>query len=175
MAKRKIQTSTEPQEQQVDVTAEETHFSVQCEDVRLITSMLKPLVVDKDKDISTRYAFRIHAIIEGLKAYSYLEVKVNYFYTEEESDLEGFNLSFALMGTFGTASKMPQEAFINFVKMYTLTILWPYAREYVSDQLRRAGSHECILPIINPQVVTENIIENNLVEVEVLETSEQAK
>jgi hypothetical protein len=39
--------------------------------------------------------------------------------------------------------------------------------------LRRAGESQVILPIINPQVVTEHIVENNLVEVEIVKENEQ--
>jgi preprotein translocase subunit SecB len=168
MSTKKAKSHVEKKEKLVDVTSEETHYLVQCEDIRLITSTLKPLIVDKDKDTSTRFAFRIHAIVEGKKAYSYLEVKINYFYGDNPDELEGFNLAYVLMGTFGTYEEMPQATFADFVKTYTLTILWPYAREYASDQFRRVGNHEVILPIINPQVVTKNIVENNLVDVEIV-------
>jgi hypothetical protein len=63
---------------------------------------------------------------------------------------------------------MPQPEFVDFVKMYTLTILWPYAREYATDQFRRVGNDGAILPIINPQVVTQKIIEGNLIEVKIV-------
>lgn len=169
MSKKKIKAPIKEKENLVDVTAEETHYLVQCEDIRLITSTLKPLIVDEDKDTSTRFAFRIHAIVEGQKAFSYLDVKINYFYKDNLEELEGFHLAYVLMGTFGTNKEMPQEEFADFVKKYTLTILWPYAREYASDQFRRAGSREIVLPIINPQVVTENIVENNLIDVEIIQ------
>ena len=153
----------------VDVTSTETHFTVQCEDIRLITSSLKPLLVDEKRDTSTRFAFRVRATVEGQKAFSYLEVKVNYFFKEELEELQGFNLSYVLMGTFTTESPLSSEDFAYFVKTYTVSILWPYAREYASDQFRRAGNHDIVLPIINPQVVTEHIVENNLVEIEIVE------
>ena len=154
---------------EVDVTLAETHSTVQCEDIRLITSSLKPLLVDEKRDTSTRFAFRVRATVEGQKAFSYLEVKVNYFFKEELEDLQGFNLSYVLMGTFTTETLLPSQDFAHFVKMYTVSILWPYAREYASDQFRRAGNHDIVLPIINPQVVTEHIVENNLVEITIIE------
>lgn len=157
----------------VDVTAEETHSMVQCEDIRLIVSSLKPLIVDEARDTSTRFAFRVRATIEGQKAYSYLEMKVNYFFEDSDDELQGFNLSYVLMGTFSTESELKPEDFAHFIKMYTVSILWPYAREYASDQFRRAGNHEVVLPIINPQVVTQQIVENNLVEVEIIEPEAQ--
>ncbi len=152
----------------VDVTSAETHAPVQCEDIRLIASSLKPLLVDTERDTATRFAFRVRATIEGQKAFSYLEVKVNYFFREQTDDLEGFNLSYVLMGTFSTEAALKPKDFAHFIKMYTVSILWPYAREYASDQFRRAGNYEIVLPIINPQVVTEHIVKNKLVEVEII-------
>jgi hypothetical protein len=101
MTRKKTPAPIEEKEDLVDVTAEETHYAVQCDDIRLITSVLKPLIVDTDKDTSTRFAFRIHAVVEGLRAYSYLEVKINYFYKDELGELEGFNLAYVMMGTSG--------------------------------------------------------------------------
>lgn len=158
------------QTREVDVTLTENQATVQCDDIRLIVSSLKPLLVDEKKETSTRFAFRVRVTIENNKAYSYLEVKVNYFFQDNKvDDLQGFNLSYVLMGTFSTSSNLKPEDFAQFMKMNTVTVLWPYAREYASDQFRRAGNHEVVLPIINPQVVTKHIVENNLVEVEIIE------
>ena len=165
--------STSNQKKMIDVSDEKTHAQIQCEDVRLITSSLKPLIVDKGKNTDTRFAFRIRAMVEEQKAYSYLEVKVNYFFEDGSEELEGYNLSYVLMGIFSADKKLPQKDFADFIKMYTISILWPYAREYASDQFRRVGNHEIVLPIINPQVVTEHIVENNLVEVEIIEPMPQ--
>jgi len=167
MSKKTIKQEADQQEM-VDVTSDETHYGVQCDDIRLVTSTLKPLIVNADKNTATRFAFRIHAVVDGQKSFSYLEVKVNYFFEDGSEELQGYNLSFALMGTFSADKQIPQEIFVEFIKKYTLTILWPYAREYASDQFRRVGNHEIVLPIINPQVVTEHIVEKNLVEVEVI-------
>lgn len=152
----------------VDVSAAESHSAIQCDDIRLITSTLKPLLANETKNSETRFAFRIRIMVDGKKSFSYLEVKVNYFFDDGPDDLQGYNLSFVLMATFSPGADVPQDAFIEFVKAYTLTILWPYAREYASDQFRRVGNHDIILPIINPQVVTEQIIENDLVKVEII-------
>lgn len=158
------------QPKEVDVTLAESQATVQCDDIRLILSSLKPLLVNEKKETSTRFAFRVRATIENNKAYSYLEVKVNYFFRDKkDDDLQGFNLSYVLMGTFSTSSNLKPKDFAEFMKMNTVTILWPYAREYASDQFRRAGNHEVVLPIINPQVVTKHIVENSLVEVEIIE------
>jgi preprotein translocase subunit SecB len=161
--------NTQHQPVAVDVSNEDTHASVQCEDIRLISSMLKPIIAKKDADNLPGFTFRIRALVEGKKAYSYLEVLINQFITGHPSKLTGFELSYVLMGTFISHQNMRPEDLGDFVKFYSLTILWPYAREYATDVFRRTGTTEVVLPIINPQVVTELIVENNLVEVEIVE------
>ena len=152
----------------VDVSTEETHYSVQCDDIRLISSVLKPSISKSRADKSHRISFQIHAVVDGNKAYSYLEVAVNQHVSGHPSKLTGFELSYVLMGVFSAQEDMPPAELGNFVKMYTLTILWPYAREFATDLFRRTGTEDIVLPIINPQVVTEHIVENNLVEVKIL-------
>ncbi|MCX6064951.1 MAG: protein-export chaperone SecB [Chloroflexi bacterium] len=157
----------------IDVTPEATHYSVQCEDIRLISSTLQPIIKKGATDSASNFAFRIHAVVDGSQAYSYLEVQVDYIMSDEPDDVHGFALGYVLMGTFSADKDMSPEELGHFIKMYTLTILWPYAREYASDQLRRTGGDNIILPIINPQVVTEHIVENNLVEVEIIQAKSQ--
>lgn len=156
------------QDPMVDVSSKLTHYAVQCEDIRLISSSLTPVINKSEARKPSRFAFRIRAIVEGKKAYSYLEVIANHAASNHQEQVAGFNLSFVLMGTFSTEQDITPNQLGEFIKMYTVTILWPYAREYSTDQFRRAGGHEVVLPIINPQVVTEHIVENNLVEVKIV-------
>ncbi len=159
---------TKKQDPMVDVSSKLTHYAVQCEDIRLISSSLTPVINKSEARKPSRFAFRIRAIVEGKKAYSYLEVIANHAASNHQEQVAGFNLSFVLMGTFSTEQDITPNQLGEFIKMYTVTILWPYAREYSTDQFRRAGGHEVVLPIINPQVVTEHIVENNLVEVKIV-------
>ncbi len=168
-------TLQKPQPATVDVSSDETHYTVQCEDVRLISSRLQPILSDKKNDNAPRFTFRIRAVVEGKKAYSYLEVLVNQFIVGHPSKLNGFELSLVLMGTFAPSEDMSPEDLGNFVKQYTVTILWPYAREYVTDVFRRTSTKDVVLPIINPQVVTKYIVENNLVEVEIVKKKKTKK
>ena len=165
MARKKTLAETKPR---VDVSGDEMHYTVQCADVRLISSALKPAIAEKGPGKSPHFAFRVRALVQGTKAYSYLEVHVNHRIPAAPAKVTSFELSFVLMGTFIAKQNMPSSDLANFVKMYTVTVLWPYAREYATDQFRRAGSGDIILPIINPQIVTEHIVENNLVEVQIL-------
>ena len=106
--KKKNKTSKPVQKKQpteVDITPAENQATVQCEDIRLIASSLKPLLTDEKKKSLTRFAFHVRAAIDNNKAYSYLEVKVKYFFRDTKADdLQGFDLSYVLMGTFSTSS-----------------------------------------------------------------------
>jgi preprotein translocase subunit SecB len=169
MMSTKQKSKTNEKKQSVDVSTDEMHYAVQCADIRLISSSLNPVLTDGDTDNSSRFAFRIHAIVEGQTSYSYLEVQAGYPASSGFEEVNGYDLSFVLMGIFKSQDeKISPEDLGQFVKLYTLTILWPYAREYATDQLRRASIDDCILPIINPQIVTEHIITNNLVEVQII-------
>lgn len=164
--KQQSDTSTEL----VDVSPEETHYAVQCEDIRLLSSVFKPIATEETEKQSG-FAFRIRAVVDGQTSYSYLEVQANYAISDEFDDVTGYELNFVLMGVFKSHDEnISPKDLGQFVKLYTITILWPYAREYATDQLRRAGINDVVLPIINPQVVTEYIVENNLVEVEIIQS-----
>lgn len=152
----------------VDVSDKESHAAVQCDNIRLISSSLAPILDKAEADKSDHVAFRVRAIVEENKAYSYLEVIARHKVIGHPGQVVGFNLAFVLMGTFSVQQEMTPEDLANFVKLYTVTILWPYAREFATNQFRRTGSDDVVLPIINPQVVTEHIVENNLVDVQII-------
>ena len=155
----------------VEVSSPETHFQVQCEDVRLLSSLLQPHEKAEDDISASRFIFRIEAYIQGSTAVSHLHVHVitvNGEGAETGVGPDGYELRFTLLGFFAAEGDIPPKMLGDFVRMYTLSILWPYAREYTSEQLRRAGHPFESLPIINPQIVTEKLIEANLVQVEIL-------
>lgn len=155
----------------VDVSKEETHYAVQCEDIRLLSSAFRPISASNENEKPPGFAFRIRAIVDGQTSYSYLEVQAIYAVSDDYADITGYELGFVLMGVFKSHDEnISPKDLGQFVKLYTITILWPYAREYATDQLRRAGINDVVLPIINPQIVTEHIVENNLVEVEIIQS-----
>lgn len=149
----------------MDVTSPETHYQVQCSEVRLLSSQLKPLKPGKSEKAASHFAFKIHVTIKDNAALSRLMVHV-IAVDEDGKGLPGFDLKFSLLGVFVGNESTPSQVLAEFARLYTLSILWPYAREYTSDQLRRAGQPFDALPIINPQVVTERLIEAGLVEVQ---------
>lgn len=155
--------------QAVDVSAPETHYLVQCSQVSLVKSLLQP-IEDYDKVDVSRFLFKIEITVERRTAYAHLHVQVAAL--SETPDLPGCSLNFTLMGVFRAEGEMPPEALGDFARYYNLSILWPYAREYTADQLRRAGLPFEALPVINPQVVTEKLIEADLIELNIISDDE---
>lgn len=156
----------------VDVTGRETHSRIQCQEIKLISSTLRPLDPEKEKLGESRFVFRIRVDAQGNQASGLLETQVIYISSEPGEKLEGFWLRFALIGFFSAEKDLSTEDLADFGRMYTLSILWPYAREYAADQIRRTGETVLTLPVINPQAVTENLIKSDLVEV-VIHTEEE--
>jgi len=152
-------------EKAVDVTSSETHTRIQCEEIKLISSKLSPLDPEKEKLGESRFVFRVRVDAQGNQASGMLETQVIYVSSEQGEKLEGFWLRFALIGFFSAEKDLSTEDLADFVRMYTLSILWPYAREYAADQIRRTGETAPALPVINPQAVTDNLIKSDLVEV----------
>ena len=151
----------------VEVSHPDTHYQVQCAEVRLVSSRLKPLPESADLEAS-RFVFKIEAYIQGNTALSHLHVQVISVEDGAEETQGSYELRFTLAGVFVAEGEIQPEALANFARMYTLSILWPYAREYTADQLRRAGQPTDALPIINPQVVTEKLIDADLVEIKII-------
>lgn len=150
----------------MDVTKPDTHYQVQCARVQLLTSELKPLKKSKQEVGASHFAFKIQINVKDQAAYSHLKVQVVAM-DEQDETAPGFGLQFTLLGVFMGDQATPPQVVADFARLYTLSILWPYAREYTSDQLRRVGQSFDALPIINPQLVTERLIEAGLVEVKV--------
>ncbi len=153
-------------EKAVDVTSQETHFSIQCDDIRLISSLFHPLTDEDQMPEGSRFTFKISAYVRGNEAFSHLETQVIHLSTDDTEERKGYFLRFGLLAKFTGDAQIDAEQMAGFVRLYTLSILWPYAREYAGDQLRRAGEDCLSLPIINPQMVTERLIEDELVQVE---------
>lgn len=74
-------------------------------------------------------------------------------------------LSFLLAGLFTLDGEWEKLEMIESAKLYSLSILWPYAREYAGDVFRRTGYPFPILPIINAQEMTRQFIENDKISI----------
>jgi preprotein translocase subunit SecB len=151
----------------IEVTQPSTHYRVQCYEVHLVSSSLEPL--DEDAaGAASRFLFKIEATIQGSVVLTHLHVQVTAVNDDAQPPRRGLWLRFTLAGLFGAEGTIEAQALVEFARMYTLSILWPYAREYTADQLRRAGAPFDSLPIINPQVVTESLVEAGLVEISII-------
>jgi hypothetical protein len=151
----------------VDVTSPDTHNQVQCVELRLLSSKLQPLKKLDENPRVSHFRFKIVGSITGDTAFSELHVQVIFASAENAKPSIDYELQFILLGIFVSDGTLQTEALAEFVRMYTLSIFWPYAREYTSDQLRRAGQRFDSLPIINPQVVTRKLIDGKLVKVKI--------
>ena len=168
MAKKKIAES-----RPLDITAAENQRTIQVADIRLISSDLTPLS-DDEQVKESRFVFTIDAVIDDHSAYSQMQVEVTHIGSQETSDFNGYFLRFNLLGIFIGSEEATPEDLAEFARMYTLTILWPYAREYTGDQLRRAGVPFDSLPIINPQVITEKLLTGDFISVKILSPASTA-
>ena len=159
----------------VEVSSSESQYHIQCEDVRLISSQLRPILQAEDDFPDSLIAFRIKAYVESQQALSVLEVQVKHISKDEDEEIRRYYLRFSLLANFVSSQEIDREEMADFARMFTLSILWPYAREYASDQLQRAGEDFVSLPIINPQVVTERLIAEDLVEISFDEMAVEAE
>lgn len=96
---------------------------------------------------------------------SRLHVTENFISAIDENNKVCHRLSFCLAGYFACADQSTKEDIKLVGQLHSLSILWPYAREYSSDVFRRIGCAYPILPIINPQDLTQKLIENNEIKV----------
>lgn len=154
-------------EKSAEIMNAEQHSRVQCSQIQLVSSTLLPLDPEKEKEGESRFTFKVKVDVQGNDATSQLKTQVVFVSSKEGEPLKGYWLQFILVGMFVGDEGISPEILGDFVRMYTISILWPYAREYASDQFQRTGEPFFALPIINPQVLTDNVIKSGLIEVEI--------
>lgn len=76
-------------------------------------------------------------------------------------------LSFKLVGLFTADEGLSEEQIADFGQKYTLSIIWPYAREFAQYMFQRTGFQSECLPIINAQEVTKEMIEKGSIKVQI--------
>jgi hypothetical protein len=74
-------------------------------------------------------------------------------------------LTFGLIGQFKADEGMAANYLEDFAKNFTLALLWPYAREYTQDVFQRTGQVNTILPVLNVQDTTKEMIEKGQITV----------
>jgi len=95
-------------------------------------------------------------------------LQVEYILIPDEESQTGYGLKFGILGSLQASENMPAEELGHYAKIHSLSFLWPYAREYSSDLIRRMSLNAPPLPIINPQTMTRALVEDGLIEVEIL-------
>ena len=129
---------------------------IKCERVNLKSCNLRFL--PKDKVLDKKLHFSLSPGIYDHLLLSELKISiVNIF---PENDKFAQVLSFSLVGVFISDENVKNEDLAEFGKYYSLSILWPYAREFSQDIFQRTGFSWDCLPIINPQDVTKKMIDN---------------
>jgi preprotein translocase subunit SecB len=96
-------------------------------------------------------------------------LQVEYILIIDEETHEGYGLNFGILGSLEAPKEMPQEELADYAKIYSLSFLWPYAREYSSSLIRRMSINAVPLPIINPQTMTKMMVDEGLVQVDILD------
>jgi len=134
-----------------------------CEVVNLISSTYCQQLV-KEELASPKLDIGIEIDIHEDRFIPKLKIDAE-FVTDLDAEKIKHTLSFVLAGFFSITGVWDKTEMINSAKMFSLSILWPYAREYASDVFRRSGYRFPVLPIINAQEVTKQFIENDKINV----------
>ena len=129
---------------------------IKCERINLLSSTLKQTEIESKKT-TAKFSFSIDADVFVDYIVARLTIKLKNQITSQSHRTILQSLDFCLVGYFSTQPTTPHEVLENFTKLNTLSIIWPYAREYISDTLRRTGVPFPVLPIINPQVLAEEM------------------
>ncbi len=151
------------------INEEIQRHEIQILDAILHHSFAAPLPEDHEHE-ETNLNISIQVSIHEQQAQAMLHV--NYIIIDDEIN-NGYSLGFGILGSFQAPAGMSQDILAEFSKVNSLSFLWPYAREYSSSLIRRMSINAPPLPIINPQTMTPILVENGLVQVDILDDSEE--
>lgn len=118
----------------------------------------------------TGLSANIQVVVHQQKVQALLQVE--YILILNEETKAGYELNFGIMGSLKAEKDMPQAELAEYAKIYSLSFLWPYAREYSSSLIRRMSIDAPPLPIINPQTMTKMMVDEGLVQVDILDDTE---
>jgi preprotein translocase subunit SecB len=121
----------------------------------------------EDKKDLEKIAWILSPRISKNNLYSELNVRV--INTISDDPYFAQILTFSIVGHFVKDDDVSDESFVDFGRDYSLSILWPYAREYANDVFQRTGVPCELLPIINAQTTTEEMVEAGKIKVEIEE------
>lgn len=150
-------------------TESERTYQVQFVDAILHNSFAVALPDEHDYT-QTGLSANIQVVVHRQKVQALLQVE--YILILNEETKAGYGLNFGIMGSLQAEEDMPQAELGEYAKIYSLSFLWPYAREYSSSLIRRMSIDAPPLPIINPQTMTKMMVDEGLVQVDILDDSE---
>jgi len=152
-------------EQNFDLSKkDEKIVGIRCTKISLAESMLK--ILDIENKANPTIKFKINILIRQNLILSQLSTHIIQLTEEKKEKPIKFSLDFDIFGTFIADVGLKPSDLSEFAKLYSLSILWPYAREYASDQFRRVEFEFSSLPIINPQLVTKDLLNKKLIKVD---------
>lgn len=135
---------------------------IQCERVSLRECNLSAVNPEEHKD-EPPVQFAIQPVVFGNdKMVSELKVCASNF---RKNAKVGFILNFTMVAYFRGSENTTKEQLGEFGQLYTLSILWPYAREFAQDMFMRSGFPGSLLPVINPTATTEDMMKQKMIEV----------
>lgn len=132
-------------------------YSIKCLNINLKSCSLNIIAKDKVEDKKLKYSIQCHVFNNLLLS----ELRVKTFSIISENNQFAQSSSFIIVGVFSGETETPKNVLAEFGKFSSLTILWPYAREFYQSLLQRTGFAFDCLPVINAQVMTERMIKEN--------------
>lgn len=129
---------------------------IKCESVNLKSCNLR--FVTKEKVVDRKLHFSLFPGVYDHLLLSELRVSIVNFIPENDKFAQ--LLTFSLVGVFTSGDNVTNEDLGEFGKYYSLSIIWPYAREFSQDIFQRTGFSWDCLPIINPRDVTMKMIDS---------------
>jgi hypothetical protein len=156
---RKISSDEIKNEQEIKQSIETL---IQCEKVTLRECNFSYINPDEYKD-EPKIKFAVQPLVfNNQKMISELKVCIlNIQTTKRLGQLLKFTMVAFFKGDENTTTAMLGE----FGQLYSLSILWPYAREFAQDTFSRSGLSSSPLPVINPTATTQDMMRQGLIEV----------
>jgi preprotein translocase subunit SecB len=161
--------SQEPSSEQVNKKVIPENL-IECLNIGLKECSLVPLPSERKEE--PRIQFAITPIVFGNDRLI-SELRICLINIVSEEPFAGQELTFAMAGVFKGSEETTKEQMGEFGQLYTLSILWPYAREFAQDILHRTGRRYSPLPVINPTGTTLDLLEQGQITVIFKEKSDQ--
>ncbi len=139
-----------------------TETLIQCEKVCLRECSFNPVNPEEHHD-DPQVQFAIQPVVfDSIKMISELKVCLLNLRVNKKV---GFLLKFTIVAYFKSKGNTTKEQLGEFGQLYSLSILWPYAREFAQTMFARSGFSMPTLPVINPTSTTDDMLKQGLINV----------